>query len=118
MNLVRLTGPGSPPPQVGIEFRLACATWRGAVPGLGGLARRAVRAALAVAPPLPEAPQAELCVVFADDAAMRDLNRRFRNKDAPTNVLAFAAQETAAGARPATAPAEGVLLLGDRKAHV
>jgi probable rRNA maturation factor len=83
------------------------------VPGLGGLARRAVRAALAVAPPLPEAPQAELCVVFADDAAMRDLNRRFRGKDAPTNVLAFAAQETAAGARPATAPAEGVLLLGD-----
>ncbi|UOM33587.1 rRNA maturation RNase YbeY [Acuticoccus sp. I52.16.1] len=37
-------------------------------------------------------------VLFADDAALRDLNSRFRDKDAPTNVLAFpSGEEPAAG---------------------
>jgi probable rRNA maturation factor len=40
---------------------------------------------------------------------MRTLNRDWRGKDEPTNVLAFAAQETAAE----RAPAAGPLLLGD-----
>ena len=34
---------------------------------------------------------AEACVVLADDAAVQDLNRRYRGKDKPTNVLSFPA---------------------------
>jgi probable rRNA maturation factor len=30
-----------------------------------------------------------VCVVLADDASLRDLNRTFRGKDKPTNVLSF-----------------------------
>ncbi len=33
-------------------------------------------------------------VLFADDGSLQDLNRRFREKDAPTNVLAFPSGET------------------------
>lgn len=33
-------------------------------------------------------------VLFSDDATVRDLNARFRNKNKPTNVLSFPAPET------------------------
>ncbi|WP_421725459.1 rRNA maturation RNase YbeY [Bauldia sp.] len=36
-------------------------------------------------------PTAELAIVFADDAMVRDLNRRFRGKDQATNILSFPA---------------------------
>jgi probable rRNA maturation factor len=36
---------------------------------------------------------AELSVLFVDDAAMRVLNRRHRGKDRPTDVLAFPVDE-------------------------
>lgn len=57
---------------------------------LAGIADRAVSAALARARP-PLAPGAETAVVFTDDAHVRELNRRHRAKDAPTNVLSFPA---------------------------
>ena len=31
----------------------------------------------------------ELTIIFGNDALIKDLNKSFRNKDAPTNVLAF-----------------------------
>jgi len=34
-----------------------------------------------------------LCVRFADDEAIRELNREWRNKDVPTDVLSFPMQE-------------------------
>lgn len=36
---------------------------------------------------------AELSVVLIDDARIRDLNRRYLNRDKPTNVLAFPMRE-------------------------
>jgi probable rRNA maturation factor len=36
----------------------------------------------------------EICVALADNAAVRALNREWRGKDAPTNVLSFPAPST------------------------
>lgn len=38
-------------------------------------------------------PDAELSIVFVDDCAMRELNRDFRGKDTPTNVISFSMTE-------------------------
>lgn len=60
--------------------------------GLGdpeALVRRAVEAALAVAPGAGEG--AEVAVLLTDDEAVRALNRSFRRKDTATNVLSFPA---------------------------
>jgi probable rRNA maturation factor len=46
-------------------------------------------AALARHPRCGAARGAETCVVLADDALVRSLNRDYRGKDAPTNVLSF-----------------------------
>jgi len=35
----------------------------------------------------------ELSIVFVDDAAIRELNRRYRGVDAPTDVLSFSLRE-------------------------
>ncbi len=35
----------------------------------------------------------EISIVITDDAQVRDLNRKYRGKDAPTNVLSFPMQE-------------------------
>ena len=50
----------------------------------------------------------ELSVVLADDAAVRALNRDYRGRDAPTNVLAFPQADTHGDLSP-----EGPVLLGD-----
>lgn len=49
----------------------------------------AAAAALARHPRCAGARGAEACIVLADDAFLRSLNRSYRGKDAPTNVLAF-----------------------------
>jgi rRNA maturation RNase YbeY len=43
-------------------------------------------------------PDAELSVVLVDDRRMRRLNREYRGRDRPTDVLSFAQQEGPAGA--------------------
>jgi probable rRNA maturation factor len=79
--------------------------WRRALPDPARICRRAARAALAGA----GAPRgrAELAIVLADDALVRALNRDWRGRDAPTNVLSFGAGD--GGPVPPDAP----LLLGD-----
>ncbi len=52
-------------------------------------------AALARHPGCARARGAEACVVLADDALVRSLNREYRGKDASTNVLSFAFQRSA-----------------------
>lgn len=61
---------------------------------LRGMAERAVGAALEELGAQAEEP-AELSLLFTDDAHARVLNRDWRGKDKPTNVLSFPAFEVA-----------------------
>jgi probable rRNA maturation factor len=56
-----------------------------AIQDLDGLAERAVAAAL------PKEMKAEVNLLFTGDDEVADLNRRWRGKDGPTNVLSFPA---------------------------
>lgn len=70
-----------------LEFRSEHDAWA----ALAGLAERA-EAAVAAALATLEAPRAgQAAVLLSDDAALQALNKRFRGKDAPTNVLSFPA---------------------------
>lgn len=63
---------------------------------LSGLAQDALAALVRrVAPSL--AAGAEGALIFTDDTRIRELNRRYRDKDAPTNVLSFPAGPPVAG---------------------
>jgi probable rRNA maturation factor len=55
--------------------------------------KRAACAALGAVASLPGGPY-QVTLVLTDDAEMRTLNRTWRGKDAPTNVLSFPAGET------------------------
>ncbi len=60
------------------------------------------RAIMAAATPM-RLDETELAVVLTDDAAIRKLNRRWRGRDKPTNVLSFPAQASVppgSGPRP------------------
>jgi len=70
-----------------------------------------VRAALAAA--CPDLGPAGVAVVLADDRTVRGLNRDWRAKDAPTNVLSFPATDTAEGEIPSPVLAGMPLELGD-----
>jgi probable rRNA maturation factor len=58
--------------------------WRKAEPRAVSLAKAAARAALRA-----EGRAGDLAVLLTDDARLKALNRQFRGKDAPTNVLSF-----------------------------
>ena len=75
--------------------------WSAVGPGLSGLVERAVTAALGRV-------EGEVVVLLTDDAGVRDLNARFRGKDAPTNVLSFPAAEGVGDALGDIALASGV----------
>jgi probable rRNA maturation factor len=87
------------------------ARWKRASARVPMLCRAAVRAAFDRARPrLGKSPAGiEISVVLASDAFVKALNRDYRGRDKPTNVLAFAALD---GARP-SAPRGAPLLLGD-----
>lgn len=74
--------------------------------------RRAAEHAYVVAGPSEEA---ELCIVLADDAFVRQLNKAYRGKDKPTNVLSFpvSAMPVAAGGEPMWVAEGRMMLLGD-----
>jgi probable rRNA maturation factor len=77
---------------VRIGIRIDHRPWRDALGDPRGLVRRAVRAALKVAPALPSG-DTEMAVMLADDALLHRLNRDYRGRDKPTNVLSFAGDE-------------------------
>jgi probable rRNA maturation factor len=94
-----------------IEVATTCSGWRrhcadaeSVVRGVAGLALMRSAAALGLFWRGP----VELSILLADDAAQQRLNRKYRGKDAPTNVLAFPARGPGADI-PCGAP----VLLGD-----
>lgn len=76
---------------VSIDVAVACSGWPAACPVAAQLAETAARAALA-----GKHGRLVVDIVLADDAELRRLNRTWRGKDAPTNVLAFPLGEPAA----------------------
>ncbi|MEW6539058.1 MAG: rRNA maturation RNase YbeY [Pseudomonadota bacterium] len=71
-----------------IEIEVEAEAWTGALPGAEAVVERAAQAALG-------AVKGDIVVLLTDDAAVRELNGRFRDKDRPTNVLSFPAPENA-----------------------
>ncbi len=69
-----------------VVVRIEAPRWRRAVPGAQSLADRAAIAAVAAA---KKRQAGEIAVVLSDDATVRKLNRDYRGKDKPTNVLSF-----------------------------
>ena len=94
-----------------IEVALACAAWSRLCPTAESLMRAAAELALArgtTALGLAWQGDVELGISLADDANQQQLNRDYRGRDKPTNVLAFPVWEP--GTRlPSGAP----VLLGD-----
>ncbi len=70
-----------------VDVSIACPAWTAALPGAQGLCRDAAQAAFLVA--APDVAWAEASLLLTDDAMVRDLNRTYRGRDEPTNVLAF-----------------------------
>jgi probable rRNA maturation factor len=61
-----------------------------------------------------QAPQdAEVSVVLVDDAYIRELNRQYRGKDTPTDVLSFAMRESVPEEEAIEGEPEAEQLLGD-----
>jgi probable rRNA maturation factor len=87
-----------------VEVTVACNAWFDDCPQAAAIAAGAAQAALRDA---AAGKQFIVDVTLADDAAQRHLNRVYRGKDMPTNVLAFPQRE--AGSPQRNEP----MLLGD-----
>ena len=72
-----------------IEISRDAAGWR-AIPRIDAVVRRAAEAALKGAGAALR-DDVEISLLLTDDATIRDLNHRWRNKDKATNVLSFPA---------------------------
>ncbi len=73
-----------------IDVEIEDEAWAVAVPDAETLVRAAVEATLS-----SHEGGGDITCLLTDDEVMRDLNCRFRGKDAATNVLSFPAPETA-----------------------
>lgn len=72
-----------------IDIEIEDEEWTSALPDAEAVVQRAAMAALAET-------EGDLTILLTDDESVRALNRDYRSKDSPTNVLSFPAPETAA----------------------
>lgn len=86
-----------------IPVTIEADSWSSVVTDPEAVCREAVRAVLARL--CPGAAPAEVSIMLADDETVRALNRDYRGKDKPTNVLSFPAGPHL--------PGEGPGMLGD-----
>jgi len=84
-----------------IEVEVEDAAWTAALPDAVAVVERAAAAALGSI-------EGDVVVLLTDDAAVHDLNARFRERDQPTNVLSFPAADMTI---PGHAPHLGDLVL-------
>lgn len=79
-----------------VDCSVQAAAWRARLPRPKAVAVKAISAALAAAG-IPVSTKAvrslEISLVLADNAFVQTLNRDYRGKDKPTNVLSFPAME-------------------------
>jgi probable rRNA maturation factor len=90
--------PNLRPPAPSIDVEIGSPLWA-REPSAADRVRAAIASAAALAPA-----QGEISVLLSDDADVRELNRRWRGIDQPTNVLSFPAAKTGPDAK------SGVLL--------
>jgi len=79
-----------------VDILIESALWNGE-PEHQAILRQAIAAAAREASSKP----AELAIVLTDDSAIRALNRKWRGRDEPTNVLSFPAGSAAAATHQA-----------------
>jgi probable rRNA maturation factor len=72
-----------------IEVEIEDEAWTAALPDAVAVVERAAAAALG-------AVEGDVVVLLTDDAAVREINGRYRDREQPTNVLSFPAAESAA----------------------
>jgi probable rRNA maturation factor len=92
-----------------IDVAVECPAWADAVAEVEALVVRVAEAALAHSDCDLGTGPVEVSLVLADDATVQGLNRDWRGKDKPTNVLSFAALDDEDAPQVEGAP----LLLGD-----
>ena len=74
-----------------IDISVSCRLWEEALPNAPALSRNAAQAVLLEYG--PDLTHIEASIVLADDAFVKGLNRDYRDRDRPTNVLSFPALE-------------------------
>lgn len=81
-----------------IEFNLEDEAWTGTVPWYREVALRAAESAISATGLTPQ--NMEISALLCGDERIADLNRSFRGKAVPTNVLSWPADEIAPEAAP------------------
>jgi probable rRNA maturation factor len=90
-----------------VDIRIAAGDWRACVPDVEALVRDSALSAWSAA---AAGGAAEISILLADDATVRNLNAIHRGRDGATNVLSFPANPANGAAAPALL---GPVLLGD-----
>lgn len=100
-----------------VDISVECDGWDSGIPGAVDACVETLHAALDFIG--SDLPAIEVSVALVDDDAIRDLNRRFRGMDKPTNVLSFPALDPdeleglRRGERPAWLPPGTEVTSGD-----